>query len=284
MKKFDFQKCRLIVADIDGTLTDENRMLLPRTKKCIEQLKSLGIEFALASGRPLDEIDCLLERWNCEPGFFTYHIGMNGGELKDFKLNTEESFFKMDPVHLKEILDLMSCYDINPCIYFHGNVLCKRIDEYVKFSIQRTKKKAFEYQDVSELYQESNAKILFRMDPSMMDEVEAYAKQFPSPYWNVFKTGPFCLEFGDSRINKAYPLKILCERIGISSDQILAFGDTSNDNDLLQAAGWGVCMKNGTQDTKAAADDVTELNASEEGLADYIEKKILMKGGQHTEV
>lgn len=112
-----------------------------------------------------------------------------------------------------------------------------------------------------------------------MDECEAYASQFSSPHWHKFRTGPFCLAFSDARIYKAYPLNIICQRIGISLKQTIAFGDTSNDNEILKTAGWGVCMFNGTEDTKNISDDVTALSAYEDGLADYLEKEVLQRNG-----
>jgi hydroxymethylpyrimidine pyrophosphatase-like HAD family hydrolase len=53
--------------------------------------------------------------------------------------------------------------------------------------------------------------------------------------------------------------------------EILAFGDTTNDNSMLEEAGWGVCLCNGSDDTKACADDVTRYSCREDGFADYLE-------------
>ena len=55
-------------------------------------------------------------------------------------------------------------------------------------------------------------------------------------------------------------------------EAVMAFGDTTNDNDLLAASGWGVCMQNGSDDTKQIADDITEKPCTEDGWADYMEK------------
>lgn len=279
IKKINEKDIKMIIADIDGTLTPRGRMLTERTVQMIKRLKDHGIEFVLASGRPLDELDCLIDNWKCPHDLFAFHIGMNGGQLKDLHDGKSDEFFKLDPKHLKEILELMEPFDLNPCIYFRGNILCKRIDEKVLASIGRTGKKAIAYRDLSEMYSEPNAKIIFRMDLERMAECEAFAKQHPSPYWNVFKSGPWNLEFSDARINKAYPLSIISERTGISLENMIAFGDTSNDNEMLKAVGWGVCMKNGTEDTKQATKDVTELSNEEDGVADYIEKNILNKFG-----
>lgn len=138
---FKSNHLNLIATDIDGTLVNEEKMLTSRTKQVIQCLKDHDIEFALASGRPLDELDCLIERWGCGPDFFTYLIGMNGGQLKDCHTGISEAFFKIDPVHLKEIVDIMSVFDVNPCVYYHGNVLCKRVDERVLFQFKGQKNK-----------------------------------------------------------------------------------------------------------------------------------------------
>ena len=52
----------------------------------------------------------------------------------------------------------------------------------------------------------------------------------------------------------------------------MAFGDTSNDNDMLKVAGCGVCMINGTDDTKASANAITKHDNDHDGLAIYLEE------------
>ena len=55
------------------------------------------------------------------------------------------------------------------------------------------------------------------------------------------------------------------------SGDIIAFGDEHNDLELLEYAGWGVAMKNGTDQLKGVANDVTDLSNQEDGLAAYLE-------------
>lgn len=57
--------------------------------------------------------------------------------------------------------------------------------------------------------------------------------------------------------------------------KVVSFGDTTNDNEMLQVAGWGVCLANGSADTKMVADDITVLDNDHDGLAAYIEEKYL---------
>ena len=61
----------------------------------------------------------------------------------------------------------------------------------------------------------------------------------------------------------------------MKAEQIVAFGDTTNDNSMLEQAGWGVCLLNGSNDTKAIADEITKHTCSEDGFANYVEEYIL---------
>ena len=56
---------------------------------------------------------------------------------------------------------------------------------------------------------------------------------------------------------------------------MVAFGDTTNDNDMLQYSGLGVCMSNGSDDTKAIADDITKCSNDKDGFAQYMEENFL---------
>ena len=50
----------------------------------------------------------------------------------------------------------------------------------------------------------------------------------------------------------------------------MAFGDTTNDNEMLKMAGWSVCLKQGSDDTKACADVITDYTNDEDGFGRYI--------------
>ena len=56
---------------------------------------------------------------------------------------------------------------------------------------------------------------------------------------------------------------------------VAAFGDTSNDNEMIEGAGLGVCMINGTDDTKALADMISEYPAKDDGFSRFVYQHIL---------
>lgn len=269
---------KLVICDVDGTLTGFGQDLSEKAMDVINRLKAHGVQFGIASGRPLNEIRELETKWNIN---FKNDllIGMNGAQLWDGNSNTTEEYFKLKCEWMKEIIETMAQFDLNPCIYYGNKMMCQREDQFVLNSIKRNYKETIYPDDISEMYKEENAKIMFRGQPEETLKAEEYMREHPSPYYHAFRTGPIIIEFADKRTCKAYALKQFCEHNNIPLECVVAFGDTSNDNDMLSISGTGVCLCNGTDDTKAIADIITEKPAEEDGFAYFVEEHILKPRG-----
>lgn len=126
-------------------------------------------------------------------------------------------------------------------------------------------------------WKEENAKIMFRVDEAEMPLIEQYFKKHPSQHYKAFKTQNTLIEFSDKRISKAIALEKFCKNNKISLCSVMAFGDMSNDKEMLEISGWGVSLLNGSDDLKLIADDITEKDCENEGVADYLEKYIKSK-------
>ena len=61
-------------------------------------------------------------------------------------------------------------------------------------------------------------------------------------------------------------MRFMAEANGWSPDELMAFGDSENDNEMLRYAGTGVAMGNALEETKAASDYVTD-DCDDEGVA-----------------
>lgn len=272
-------KQRLIIADIDGTLVNKDKELMPITKQAFIDLHNQGVLLGIASGRPVgDHLKSRAEEWGL--GFqFDVIIGMNGGQLLDVKNNTYQEFYKLKKEVIHEIIDMMRPLDLNPFVYKEGFMLCIRMDEQTIKSAIRNHEPAIEVKNEEEMWADENAKVLFRMpDESMSADIVKFAKAHPKPYYQSFLTTPVMLEFQDPRVNKGVALKAYCEANQIDLSDVIAFGDASNDNAMLEVSGLGVCMKNGSEDTKAISDVITEFDCQEDGLGRYLlDKTNLLK-------
>lgn len=82
---------------------------------------------------------------------------------------------------------------------------------------------------------------------------------------------PFNIEINSAAASKGQALAALCEHLGIDRAQTMAFGDGTNDCDMLRTAGIGIAMANAVLEVKQAADYITASN-DECGVAQAIRK------------
>ena len=260
---------KLVVCDIDGTLVNDEHELSELTKRVIVSLHKKGIGFGVASGRDVGELRFFAEKW--ELGFpFDIVIGMNGAQLWDEAKRQRHDYYLMKREWLKEVLDIMRPFDLNPYIIVDDKLYCKREDDLIVASSKRNGTKIVVVKDDSDFYKDENAKIMFKIREDKIDQIMDYAKKRITGAYTAFKTQPVMLEFADKRTDKGNALKEYAKLNGLDLKHIMAFGDMSNDNGLLKIAGYGVCLKNGADDTKEAADMITEYDNNHDGFARFI--------------
>ena len=69
------RKISLVLADVDGTLVTEEKILTERARMAVSALQEAGIRFAITSGRPPLGMAMLFDALNIE----TPIAGFNGG-------------------------------------------------------------------------------------------------------------------------------------------------------------------------------------------------------------
>lgn len=86
----------------------------------------------------------------------------------------------------------------------------------------------------------------------------------------IAKSLPHFLELASPSISKGSGMAFVAEHLGFTAAQTVAFGDGENDRELLQWAGFGVCVENGDDLLKELADWICP-GPEEEGVAQTIE-------------
>ena len=108
-------------------------------------------------------------------------------------------------------------------------------------------------------------KILTAIEPEKLPDV---FKVIGKPYEGILdfvQSADFYIEAVPHGTSKATGLLKVCEKLGIHSDQIIAFGDAKNDLEMIKLAGHGVAMGNACDELKECADEVTLTN-NENGI------------------
>ena len=85
---------------------------------------------------------------------------------------------------------------------------------------------------------------------------------------------PTFLEINRPDTGKGVALAEMAAEMGIDRRQVMAIGDSPNDLDMIEYAGWGVVMANGEESVKAKAQWITASN-NDDGVAIAIERLVL---------
>ena len=263
---------KVVVCDLDNTLLTTQKNLSERTLTAIRAVRAQGVKFLIASGRPIFGIEAMIRKWGLYDQLDGI-IGMNGGQIYDLHTKKKTEFLRLEVAVLHAILEDFSELNLNACLQLESGIYAQRPDTKVVM-IATHSRVPLVIVNMKELITEPQGKIVFTVPENRMDEVEAFASAHPSTDYRGFKSQKDLYEIIHPDLSKSIGIAHYCESIGTDMTHVLAFGDTTNDLEMIRDSGWGICMANGTQDIKDIADDIT-LSCDEDGVAVYLEKYIV---------
>ncbi len=270
------RKVKLVIADIDGTLVNSQKEMMPITKRALQKLHDQGVLLGIASGRPCGEhLSARADGWGFDFQFDVI-IGMNGGQMWDVINDKHYEYYPLKKEYIKEIIEFMEPTNINSYVYRGDSTLVRWYDERMQASSLRNMEPMIVAKNDEEMWEKDNNKLLFRCknEEETARGIEV-ASEHPSEHYQFFKTAPIMIEFQDPRVNKGVSLRAFCEYNQIPLDEVVAFGDQENDDFMLRDAGLGVAMLNGGASTKEIADVITDYDLDNDGVGRFIEDHIL---------
>ena len=269
-------KYKMIVLDLDGTLTNNKKEITPRTKQALIQAQAAGVHVVLASGRPTYGIVPLAEELKLkENGGFI--LAFNGGKIIDCTNNEVLFEQKLDERLVPILFQEAKKAGIEILTYQgEGIAATNKDDEYVQHEAFINKMPVTQYDDfLNQLVYPIN-KCLIVGDPTPLHELEIRLAKELEGKMDVYRSTDFFLECVPLGIDKARSLDRLISSLGISCEEVIACGDGYNDLSMIRFAGLGVAMANAAKDIQSEADFVT-LSNEEDGVAHVIERFILSR-------
>ena len=256
---------KVIATDMDGTLLDARGQLdIPRLEKILDQLDQRGIRFVIATGNEIHRMRQLLEHlvdrvvlvvangarifenneliqaqtWDdaivdkalahfegraCQDQFVV--TGMKGGFVKEGTIFTDlESF--MTPEMIEKFYQRMQFVDELTSDLFGG---------VLKMSMV--------------VGEERLNSVLEEINDLFDGRVRAVS------------SGYGCIDILQAGIHKAWGLEELLKRWDLNPQQIMAFGDSENDVEMLEMAGIAYAMENADDKAKAVATSLAPANS-----------------------
>lgn len=247
---------RLVASDMDGTLLDENAQVPPETFDLIRQLDEAGVRFAVSSGRRLDTLREFLAPVADHIDFVASNGAqvMVAGQLIDL-----EVFSHMALRRLKKVTDVFDCLHLA----LFDRTSSYLLDDFDRFVLEADKdlRQAVRVPDVpSPDTGIVKASVYCDTPGNVMDMAYVLERELGDAF--VFApSGRSWIDVMQKGVSKATGLRQVLEHRGIRPDQVMAFGDSLNDYELLSAVGHPVAMGNGRYAVKQVADRVIGTNA-----------------------
>lgn len=265
---------KIIVLDLDGTLTNRDKIITPRTKEALMKAQEAGKIVVLASGRPTAGVEPLAKELELAR-FGSYILSYNGGMITNCKTG-EVIFSSLLPVEAnKKIMGLAKKYGVDFLTY-EGEEIITNNDASI-YAHKESKINHLTLRQVDDMEEHVNfpvAKFLLLDDGDYLATVEPKVKAAMGKNFAVYRSEPYFLEVLPKGIDKAQSLERLLQHLGMTKEEMIACGDGYNDLTMIQYAGLGVAMENAVLPVRKAADYITASN-NEDGVGLVVEKFML---------
>jgi Cof subfamily protein (haloacid dehalogenase superfamily) len=263
----------LIATDVDGTLLDPAERVTARTREAVTAARAAGVTFVLATGRPPRWITPVVE----ELGFAPIAVCANGAVVYDADADRIVSARTLSVEQLGQLAEIAA-----------------RLIPGVGLAVERVGRSAHDtatpqfvsapgyehawlnpdntevsYED---LLSAPAVKLLVRKagmpSSQLAEKLTAHAGLLGDV---TYSTDDGLVEISPVGISKARGVEEVARPLGITAEDVVAFGDMPNDVPMLRWAGHGVAMGNAHREALEAANEVTAPN-SDDGVARVLER------------
>lgn len=265
---------KMIVLDLDGTLTNSEKAISPRNKEALLRAQDRGKVVVLASGRPTYGIRPLVEELRLEE-YGGYVLSYNGGKITNCRTG-EVAFSKQLPVESNaRIIGMAKEHGVNVCTYEGDCLITPDAGcPYAALEARINHMKVRQVDDLAGYVTFPVVKFLMLDDGDYLATVEPLVKAALGKNYSVYRSEPFFLEILAKGIDKAQSLDRLLQVLGLKKEEMIACGDGYNDLSMIKFAGLGVAMENAVLPVRNAADYVTYSN-NQDGVAHVVETFLL---------
>ena len=274
---------KLLFLDLDGTLLNDKKEINKADMDAIDEMISKGHKVIINTGRPLYSALLLSEKFGfLREGF--YISSFNGGLIVDPVTKKRLKYDTVPDEIVRHMFDEAYKLGLHAHTYNDECVVSERDTKELEFYTKRISMPPFVVSDFRDALSEGAPKIIIvSLDgKERLIEYREKLRDYENEH-NLYSTfsDSRLLEYANPLANKGEAVRFLCRYLGVDISDSIAAGDEENDMPMIEAAGIGVCMKNGQDILKSVADYVTERTNNECGIKEIIEKFILNSLCQH---
>ena len=261
-------KYKLIAADMDGTLLNDESTMTERTKSAIKKAVAAGVVFVTATGRPMLASESVNALFSEDMPFIVFN-GVVAVMGKSKKILFSSS---LDFCHAKQIYETGMSRGTSVIMWTLEEKLwvscdCEATRGYRKISDAELGI----IDDFGKCAESGIAKMMWIDEP---EKIKVYRDEMSKTFEgtvNCYVSRPMFLEFVGAKSSKGAALSEIGRIFGIDRSQMIAIGDSDNDVPMLKYAGLGVAMGNAAEEIKSICQYVAPSN-NEDGVAKVIDE------------
>ncbi|MEC0092782.1 Cof-type HAD-IIB family hydrolase [Paenibacillus macquariensis] len=261
---------KLIAIDIDDTLINDNKEVLPSTQKALEQAVAKDVVVTLATGRAYASAQHLARQTGLNVPIITYQGALIKNLLDEQVLY--ERFVPKDAAH--KLFDFCIEHNLHVQFYIDDKLYAREENQKLIDYCELNGTPYFIEPDFIKIVDQPTPKILIVDDPAYLDEIAPILRGLLGDQVHITKSKPQFLEIMHHEGTKGHALTFLADHFNVELSETIAIGDSWNDHEMLEVAGLGVAMGNAIDALKEIADYVT-LSNNEDGIKQVIEKFVL---------
>jgi Cof subfamily protein (haloacid dehalogenase superfamily) len=262
---------KLMLADVDGTLVTNDKVLTDRAIAAVRKLHEAGVDFAVTSGRPPRGMAMLTEPLDLK----TPIAAFNGGLLVDRHMNVIEQRVLPEDL-VQPVAEVMASYKLDVWLYSGADWYVPKADgPHVAREAWTVKFDPKIMDDGLNGLTGSVAKLVGVSDDH--DAVEKATNAVHDKFGDhvtAAQSQPYYLDVTHPKANKGEVAKYLAAKYNIEPEEIATIGDMPNDVLMFAHSGLSIAMGQSSPEVKRAARRVTTSN-EDEGFANAVEKFIL---------
>ncbi len=269
----------LLALDIDGTLLNSERVVTPRTRAAVLAARAAGMVVVIATGRGPHSARTVVAGLGL--GAPLVLVATQGATVWD---NGQLVLHQpLAAAAARRVIEHSLAADVAALVvpalysgetmYVAGSTAATdRLRAYAERNAGNVRPydPAALHDDPLAIYMMDDWRRLTAVNERLTDDPAAQGR------WRVIFSRTAlattaAIEVLHPRVSKGLALDVLCRRFGIEREHVLAFGDNVNDLEMLEFAGLGVAMANGSPEARAVADRITASN-DEDGIAVVLEE------------
>lgn len=267
----------IVASDLDGTLLSPNHDFTDYTTQVLNEVTKKGIHFIFATGR--QHVDVIQKKQAL--GIDGYMVTSNGALIHN---NNGDVIFEKCVPH-DYVLELVKIVKHHPAIYTHvfqgDDWFINKEDQSSLLYYESVK---FEYQlfDVDNFIPKKVYKVFFTtVNDNDIPHLKKLESQIKAEFGNEISiafAASNCLDVMANGVSKGNAVKLIAENIGYTLNDVMAFGDSMNDKEMLENVGHGLLMGNASEELKAALPTLESIGFNkDDAVAHYLSALYLNK-------